>query len=75
MVRRGGRSNLRRFTVSLDTEEYSRLTELIEQHKPPLSLQYAVRYAVRLLLRRADDPQFALRFGDPLRDRDTNDKA
>jgi len=75
MVRPGSRSSLRRFTVSLDTEEYSRLTQLIDQHKPPLTLQYAVRYAVRLLLRRADDPQFALRFGDLLPNRETNDEA
>lgn len=58
--------SVRRFTVSLDPREYEQLNQLARGHRPPLSLQYVVRYAIRLLLDRADDPELAERLGDPV---------
>jgi len=58
---------MRRFTVSLEEEEYDRLKEIADRHRPRLSLQYVVQYAIQHLLRDAQDPRLVLRLGDPLR--------
>ena len=56
-----------RFTVTLDGPAYRRLKALAKKHDPPLSLNYVVKYAVKLLLQRADDSQFMFDFADPTR--------
>jgi len=38
---------LKRFTVSLEPAEYEALRQIAESHRPPLSLQYVVRYALQ----------------------------
>lgn len=47
-----GQSRQKRFTVSLDSNDYAELRALAEGHKPPLKLQYVMGVAVRLLLDR-----------------------
>lgn len=56
----------KRFTISLDGGDYERLLALAGEHKPPLTLQYVVNYAIQRLLSDANDPQLALQLGDPL---------
>lgn len=58
---------IKRFTVSLKQDDYERLRALADDHRPRLSLQYVVEYAVASLLDRAEDPQFILDLGNPLR--------
>ncbi len=73
MVKKRGnkrQSEVKRFTVSLEAEDYERLQALAEKHRPPLTLQYVIRYAVHLFLERAQDPQFVLKLGDPLQETD-----
>lgn len=59
----------KRFSVSLDKEDYDQLRLMAGEHKPPLTLQYVVRFAVQRLLDSADDPQLLLDLGSPLRER------
>lgn len=66
------RPTVKRFTVSLEVEDYERLRALAEGHRPRLTLQYVIQYAVHLLLERAEDPQFVLRLGDPVHRKETN---
>jgi hypothetical protein len=40
----------KRFTVSLDRKDYDALQGIAQGHRPPLSLQYVVRVAVKNLL-------------------------
>lgn len=47
----------KRFTVSLDAEDYEALRKLAEAQRPPLPLQYVVRLAVRRFL---DQPKATL---------------
>lgn len=42
----------KRFTVSLDMDDYDSLTALAEGHRPPLTLKYVVNVAVKNLLER-----------------------
>ncbi len=56
----------KRFSVTLDRRDYDELLALAERHRPPLSLQYVVSYAVQRLLRDAKNPQLVLKMGDPL---------
>ena len=65
----GGRDlSKRRFSVSLEEDDYERVRALAKDHKPPLSINYVVEYAVRQFLDKAEDPQLALRLRDPLSD-------
>ena len=57
---------LKRFSVSLELDDYKRLVKLAHEHQPRLSLQYVVEFAVQGLLKRAKDPQTILELGDPL---------
>jgi hypothetical protein len=59
------RVTLKTLTVRLDSDEYQRLTRLAKRHRPPLSLQYVLRFAVQLLLERSKDPRFAQQMRDP----------
>ncbi len=43
---------IKRFTVSLDANNYAALRALAEGHRPPLTLQYVVNIAVNDLLER-----------------------
>lgn len=45
---------LKRFTVSLDVEDYEALRKLADAQRPPLPLQYVVRLAIRRFL---DQPE------------------
>lgn len=47
----------KRFTISLDAEDYEALRKLAEAQRPPLPLQYIVRLAVRRFL---DQPKITL---------------
>lgn len=67
MVKRRVRPGKRRFTVTLDADTYGRLKALVDSHDPPLTLNYGVQYAVKLLMERAEDPQAAFNFADPTR--------
>jgi hypothetical protein len=58
----------KRLTISLDRRDYDALIALKDRHRPPLTLQYVINYAVQRLLREAKDPQLALKMGDPLDD-------
>jgi hypothetical protein len=40
----------KRFTVSLDSQDYEALCALAQAQRPPLSLQYTVRFAIRRFL-------------------------
>lgn len=40
----------KRFTVSLDAQDYDALCALAQAQRPPLSLQYTVRLAIRRFL-------------------------
>ena len=40
----------KRFTISLDAQEYEALRALAQAQRPPLSLQYTVRLAIRRIL-------------------------
>lgn len=67
MVKKRARTEKRRFTVTLDADTYERVRALVESHDPPLTLNYGVQYAVKLLLERAADPQAVFSFADPAR--------
>jgi hypothetical protein len=56
----------KRLTITLDGRDYDDLVALKDRHKPPLSLQYVINYAVQRLLRDAKNPQLVLKMGDPL---------
>ncbi len=56
----------RRFSVTLNEDDYERLRELAEKRRPALSLQYVTEYAVQLLLKLADEPDVAQTMGNPL---------
>lgn len=46
----------KRFTISLDAEDYEALRKLAEAQRPPLPLQYVVRLAVRRFLDQPEGP-------------------
>ena len=56
----------KRYSVSLELDDYERIKKLAVGQKPKLSIQYLTEYAIRLLLERAEDPQFHLELRDPL---------
>ena len=53
---------MKRFSVSLETEEYDELRRIARTHRPPLSLQYVVRYALKEFLDEYGDGQLQLTF-------------
>jgi hypothetical protein len=63
----GRKSRKKRFTVSLDAADYERLRALAAEHRPPLSLQYVVNYAIQEFLARADEAPLDVDLGDPLK--------
>lgn len=40
------KTDMRRFTVSLEASAYDELKEIAASQRPPLTLQYIVRYAL-----------------------------
>ena len=44
------KEEVKRFSVSLPVDEYDAIQNLAASQRPPVSLNYAVRYAVQLLL-------------------------
>lgn len=50
MARMSDAASQKRFTVSLDAGDYEALCALAQAQRPPLSLQYTVRLAIRRFL-------------------------
>jgi hypothetical protein len=64
--RSGRRPTHRRFSVSLEVRDYEALVAVTKRHKPPLTLQYVVNFALQRFLKEAKDPQLLLQLGNPL---------
>ena len=56
---------LKRFTVSLDAQDYEALCALAQAQRPPLSLQYAVRLAIRRFLDEYEGRAITLALASP----------
>ena len=54
------RPQMKRFSVSLEAGEYEELCRIAQTHRPPLSLQYVVRYALQKLFDEHKDRQLQL---------------
>lgn len=51
MVSKGKkRPEMKRFSITLEIDDYRKMKSIAENHKPRLSLQYVVQYAVKLFL-------------------------
>lgn len=59
-------TTLKRFTVSLDATDYEALCTLAQAQRPPISLQYAVRLAVRRFLDEHEGRAITLAAANPL---------
>lgn len=55
-----GKSEMSRFTVSLEPAAHEELKRIAASHRPPLSLQYVVRYALLRFLDENRDQQLKL---------------
>ena len=53
-------TEMKRFTVSLEPRAHDRLRQIAESQRPPLSLQYVVRYAVEEFVNQSTGCQLAL---------------
>lgn len=51
---------MKRFSVSLEVCEYRELRRMAQTHRPPLSLQFVVRYAVQRFFDEHKDKQLQL---------------
>ena len=65
-------NKIKRITVSLEEDDYYRLVSLVEGRRPRLTLRYAIEYAVKDLLKRAENPQSVLDFGAVISAKDTD---
>lgn len=54
-------TEMKRFTVALQSEDYDALRRIAESHRPPLSLQYVVRYALQRFVDQYRDSQLTLK--------------
>ena len=54
-------TEMKRFTVSLEPRDYEALRRVAESHRPPLSLQFIVRYALQEFLDRHEGRQLTLK--------------
>lgn len=54
----------KRFTVSLDVEDYEALRAIADEHRPPLKLQYVINVAVKNLLERQASKQLTFPLDD-----------
>jgi hypothetical protein len=59
------RAKVKRFTVSLDSADYTEFRRIAKSHKPPLSLQYVVRFALERFLERNRGKQLSLDLHSP----------
>ncbi|HZT42046.1 MAG TPA: hypothetical protein VFA07_07640 [Chthonomonadaceae bacterium] len=66
----------KRFTITIKLEDYQRLKAIAEGdgHRPRLSVNYVVLYAIKLLFSKAEDANFVSRLGDPLPSKETDDQ-
>ena len=55
-----------RFSVSMTESDYRRLNRIAKAHRPQLSLQYLVGWALKGLIDRAEYPQLYLELGNPV---------
>ncbi len=53
-------TEMRRFTISLEASAHDELKQIAASHRPPLSLQYVVRYALLRFLDENRDQQLKL---------------
>ncbi|MDF2369335.1 MAG: hypothetical protein P1V21_00925 [Rhizobiaceae bacterium] len=53
-------TEMRRFTISLETLAHDELKQIAISHRPPLSLQYVIRYALLRFLDENRDQQLKL---------------
>ncbi len=53
-------TDMKRFTITLDRADYDALRRIAETQRPPLSLQYVVRYALQRFLDEYEDCQLML---------------
>ena len=67
------KTDIKRFSVSLDEQDYKDLKALADNNKPYLSLQYVVQYAIQLFLERSKDSTFRAHLGNPLGARKQDD--
>ena len=51
---------MKRFSVSLEADEYDELCRIAQTHRPPLSLQYVVRYALQRFFDEHENRQLQL---------------
>ena len=58
----------KRLTITLGREEYEQLTAIAKGHRPHMSLQYVLEYAVQYFLDRAKNHKLIARMRDPLQD-------
>lgn len=58
-------SSLKRFTVSLEAEDYEALCALARSQRPALSLQYMVRLAIRRFLDESEGRTITLAAANP----------
>lgn len=61
----GAKNPMKRFTVSLEASAYDELQHVAKTHKPPLSLQYVVRYALQRFLDESKGAQLSLTLNQP----------
>jgi len=54
-------TEMKRFTVSLEPRDYEALRQIADAQRPPLSLQYVVRYALQEFLDRHEGRQLTLK--------------
>jgi len=54
-------TEMKRFTVSLEPRAYEALRKIAESQRPPLSLQYVVRYALEEFLEGHEGRQLTLK--------------
>ena len=52
--------HMKRFSMSLEVEEYEELCRIARMHRPPLTLQYLVRYALQRFFDKHRDRQLQL---------------
>ena len=54
-------TEMKRFTVSLEPRAYDALRQVAESQRPPISLQYVVRYALEEFLDRHEGRPLTLK--------------
>lgn len=54
-------TEMKRFTVSLEPRDYEALRRIADAQRPPLSLQYVVRYALQEFLDQHEGRQLTLK--------------